>query len=59
MFVLFRKIWETDPLRFITVYDRKGFTIPTAEILSDKNAKAWGSIISYLKKNIYIKTFLF
>ena len=35
------------------------FTLPTAEILSDKNARAWVSMVLYLKKineNLNMKT---
>ena len=27
-----------------------GYTVPTAKIISDKNARAWVSMVSYLKK---------
>ena len=30
-------------------------TLPTVELLSDKNARAWVSIVSYLKKQMKIK----
>ena len=31
------------------------FTLPTAEILSGKNARAWVSMVLYLKKQMKIK----
>ena len=31
------------------------YTLPTAEILSGKNARAWVSIVSYLKNKLKLK----
>ena len=35
--------------------NRSQGTLPTAEILSGKNARAWVSMVSYLKKEMEIK----
>ena len=44
-------------MRFTPVFRPVGslYTLPTAEILSGKNARAWVSMVLYLKKLIKIK----
>ena len=47
---LFSKAWYFDKPNLSSV-----FTLPTADILGGKNARAWVSMVSYLKKLMKIK----
>ena len=45
-----KKLHNMSFMKKVEFYFGSKYTLPTAEILSGKNARAWVSMVSYLKK---------